>query len=252
MPKGVILNIEDLHVTANNKPLLQGISLTARSGKVYAIMGPNGAGKSTLAAVLAGQPGYTITKGKVTFYDSDLLTLNPEQRAAKGLFIGFQHPPTIAGVRIINFLKTALNQIRLARNLPELTAAQALIHIKKQVKMLGLEESMLHKSLNENFSGGEKKRNELLQMAVLEPKLIILDEIDSGLDIDGIQLVGEKLQHIRQNTTIILITHYPHLLRHISPDQVHILEQGRIVRSTKATVIDELLQKGYSGARLGR
>ncbi len=246
MPTEQLLQIENLHVETLEKPLLQGINLTIQPGKIYALMGPNGAGKTTLANILAGKQNNTITKGKITFMGKNLLTLSPEQRASKGLFMAFQQPIAIPGVRTINFLKTAINQIRLSKNQPELTAPQLLALVKEKTKTLNIDTQLLYKPLNENLSGGEKKLNELLQMVILDPKLAILDEIDSGLDIDTIRLLGKTLQKTRRpDNALIIITHYPHLFKYITPDVIHILQKGRIVQSSDARLGQTLLEKGY-------
>lgn len=243
-----ILHIHNLHVASSEKTILKAISLQIFPGKVYAIMGPNGAGKSTLAATLAGKPGYSITQGQALFIQKNLLTLNPQQRAVAGLFVAFQQPISIPGVSIINFLKTAVNQTRIAKKQPPLNALELVNLVKEKVKLLNMDTSILQKSLNENFSGGEKKLNELLQMAVLNPKLAILDEIDSGLDLDTIRLLGNTLQKMKKpDNALIIITHYPRLFEYIKPDVVHILEQGSLVRSGDTSLAHQLLKTGYKG-----
>lgn len=241
-----ILDIKDLHIDLSGKAILQGVSLQIQPGKIYALMGPNGAGKSTLATWLAGKPGYTFKKGEVIFQQQNLTDLNVEQRASEGLFMSFQQPISLPGVSMMSFLKTALNQIRTAKNLTPLTALEVAQLLQAKIKLLNMPADILQKSVNENFSGGEKKLNELLQMAVLDPTLAVLDEIDSGLDLDTISLLGKTLQKLRRpDNAFIIITHYPKLFTHITPDIVHILDQGRIIASGDTTLIDDLLKKGY-------
>ncbi|XWN35260.1 MAG: Fe-S cluster assembly ATPase SufC [Roseivirga sp.] len=241
-----MLQISNLRAGIEDKALLKGINLTVQAGEVHAIMGPNGAGKSTLAAVLAGKDGYTVTEGQVTFLGKDLLALAPEERAAAGLFLAFQYPVEIPGVGTTNFLKTAVNQIRQQKGEPPLDAVAFLALIKEKMQVVGMDPALLHRPLNEGFSGGEKKRNEMLQMAMLSPTLSILDETDSGLDIDALKAVAHGVNQLRSpdNATII-VTHYQRLLDHITPDFVHVLYDGRIVQSGTQALAQELEAKGY-------
>ncbi len=241
-----MLNIENLQVSVADKEILRGINLRVNAGEVHAIMGPNGSGKSTLAAVLAGKPGYTVTEGRVTLMGQDLLALAPEARAAAGLFLAFQYPVEIPGVSNTNFLKTAVNQIRKQKGQPPLDAVSFLALLKEKARLVHMDQTLLHRALNEGFSGGEKKRNEILQMAVLDPRLTILDETDSGLDIDALRIVAAGVNQLRSpDKAIILITHYQRLLDYIIPDFVHVLYQGRIVESGNKDLAKELEQKGY-------
>ncbi len=241
-----MLNISDLHVSINNKPILKGIDLDIKPGEVHAIMGPNGSGKSTLAQLLAGRDGYEVTQGSVDFLGSDLLDLPPEERAREGLFLAFQYPLEIPGVANANFLRTALNGLRRARGEAEMDAFDFLEYLKSRLALLEMDESFLYRSLNEGFSGGEKKRNEILQMAVLEPRLALLDETDSGLDIDALKVVARGVNSLRDSErAIVLVTHYQRLLEHIVPDKVHVLADGRIVRSGGHDLALELEAKGY-------
>lgn len=241
-----MLNISDLHVSINGKPILKGIDLDVKPGEVHAIMGPNGSGKSTLAQLLAGRDGYEVTQGSVDFLGSDLLDLPPEERAREGLFLAFQYPLEIPGVANANFLRTALNGLRRARGEAEMDAFDFLEYLKSRLALLEMDESFLYRSLNEGFSGGEKKRNEILQMAVLEPRLALLDETDSGLDIDALKVVARGVNSLRDSErAIVLVTHYQRLLEHIVPDQVHVLADGRIVRSGGHDLALELEAKGY-------
>ena len=241
-----MLHIRDLHVSVNGKPILKGIDLDVRAGEVHAIMGPNGSGKSTLAQVLAGREGYEVTRGSVHYLDRDLFLLAPEQRARAGLFLAFQYPLEIPGVSNIQFLRTALNGVRRERGEPELDALDFLEHVKSKLALLEMDDAFLYRSLNEGFSGGEKKRNEILQMAVLEPRLAILDETDSGLDIDALKVVARGVNALRDpERAIVLVTHYQRLLDHIVPDRVHVLAVGRIVLSGNRELALELEQRGY-------
>lgn len=241
-----MLNISDLHVSINGKPILKGIDLDVKPGEVHAIMGPNGSGKSTLAQLLAGRDGYEVTQGSVDFLGSDLLDLPPEERAREGLFLAFQYPLEIPGVANANFLRIALNGLRRARGEAELDAFDFLEYLKSRLALLEMDESFLYRSLNEGFSGGEKKRNEILQMAVLEPRLALLDETDSGLDIDALKVVARGVNSLRDpERAIVMVTHYQRLLEHIVPDQVHVLADGRIVRSGGHDLALELEAKGY-------
>lgn len=241
-----MLNIHDLHVSIQGKPILKGIDLELKPGEVHAIMGPNGSGKSTLAQVLAGRDGYEVTQGEVRFLGLDLLSLPPEERARAGLFLAFQYPLEIPGVANANFLRMALNSQRRGRGEAELDAFDFLEHMKSRLALLEMDEDFLYRSLNEGFSGGEKKRNEILQMAVLEPRLAILDETDSGLDIDALQVVARGVNALRgPDRAIVLVTHYQRLLDHIVPDYVHVLADGRIVLSGGPDLALELEARGY-------
>jgi Fe-S cluster assembly ATP-binding protein len=241
-----ILEIKDLHAGVEGKQILKGVSLTIKPGEVHAVMGPNGSGKSTLAAVLAGRDGYDITNGEVIYNGHDLLDLDPEERAREGLFLAFQYPVEIPGVNSTYFLKAALNEIRKAKGEPELDAMDFLALVKDKMKLLELKDDLLKRSVNEGFSGGEKKRAEIFQMAILEPKLAILDETDSGLDIDALKIVSHgvnKLKHA--DNAQLVITHYQRLLNYIVPDFVHVLVDGRIVKSGDKNLALELEEKGY-------
>jgi Fe-S cluster assembly ATP-binding protein len=242
-----MLEIRNLHARAGDSDVLRGIDLTVRKGEVHALMGPNGSGKSTLAHVLAGRPGYTVTQGEVLFEGRDLLALAPEERAREGVFLAFQYPVEIAGVSNIYFLKAATNAIRSHRGLPELDAVEFLSLVKEKAKTVEIDEELVKRPVNEGFSGGEKKRNEIFQMAVLEPKLAILDETDSGLDIDALRIVSAGVNRLRSpERAMLVVTHYQRLLDHIVPDFVHVLVEGRIVRSGGKEMALELEQKGYS------
>ncbi len=241
-----MLTIKNLQARVADKPILNGINLTVKEGEIHAIMGPNGSGKSTLASVLAGREDYEVTDGEVDFLGKDLLSLSPEDRAREGIFMAFQYPVEIPGVSTINFMKTALNQIRVYRGLQPLDAVSFLSLMKEKMKLVGIDQSLLNRSLNEGFSGGEKKRNEIFQMAMLEPKLGILDETDSGLDIDALRIVANGVNKLRsKNNAIIVVTHYQRLLDYIIPDFVHVLYQGKIVKSGTKELAIELEAKGY-------
>ena len=241
-----MLDIRNLHVAIGDKPILDGIDLSVNAGEVHAVMGPNGSGKSTLAQVLAGREGYTVTSGSVTYLERDLLALEPEQRARAGMLLACQYPLEIPGVANVQLLRTALNSVRLQRGEPELDAMDFLDTVKSKLALLGMDESFLYRAVNEGFSGGEKKRNEILQMAVLEPRLAILDETDSGLDIDALKTVANGVNALKSpERAIILVTHYQRLLNYIVPDHVHVLAGGRIVRSGDAGLALELEDKGY-------
>lgn len=241
-----MLNILDLHVRVDNKAILRGVDLHVRAGEVHAIMGPNGSGKSTLANVLAGRDGYEVSQGSVAFEGEDLLELAPEERACAGIFLAFQYPVEIPGVNNVYLLKAAVNAIRKSRGEPELDAVEFLGLVKQKMKLVRMKEELLNRSVNEGFSGGEKKRNEIFQMAVLEPKLAILDETDSGLDIDALKIVAEGVNSLRnQERAIVLVTHYQRLLDYIKPDRVHVLSNGRIIKSGGPGLALELEQKGY-------
>jgi len=242
-----MLEIKNLHAKAGERDILRGIDLTVRAGEVHAVMGPNGSGKSTLAHVLAGRPGYTVTDGEVLYKGMDLLALAPEARAREGVFLAFQYPVEIPGVSNVYFLKAAMNAIRKHRGLPELDALDFLALVKEKTKVVGLDEELVKRAVNEGFSGGEKKRNEIFQMAVLEPALAILDETDSGLDIDALRIVAGGVNRLRRpERAMIVVTHYQRLLNYIVPDFVHVLVDGRIVRSGGKEMALELEEKGYS------
>jgi Fe-S cluster assembly ATP-binding protein len=241
-----ILEIKNLNAGVADKKILKGVSLTINPGEVHAVMGPNGSGKSTLAAVLAGREGYDISAGEVLYLGHDLLDLDPEERAREGLFLAFQYPVEIPGVNSTYFLKAALNEIRKAKGQPELDAMEFLSLVKDKMKLLELKDDLLKRSVNEGFSGGEKKRAEIFQMAVLEPKLAILDETDSGLDIDALKIVSEGVNKLkRADNAQLVITHYQRLLNYIVPDFVHVLVDGRIVKSGGKELALELEAKGY-------
>jgi Fe-S cluster assembly ATP-binding protein len=241
-----LLSVDDLHASVEGKEILRGITLTVGSGEVHAIMGPNGSGKSTLAHVLAGRPGYTVTAGSVRYQGRDLLALPPEERAREGVFLGFQYPVEIPGVNNVYLLKAAVNAARQRRGLPEVDAFDFLSLVREKMKFMRMEESFLSRGVNEGFSGGERKRNEILQMLVLEPKLAILDETDSGLDIDALKVVAGGVNSLRSpERSSVLVTHYPRLLEYVVPDFVHVLVRGRIARSGDPTLARELEQRGY-------
>jgi Fe-S cluster assembly ATP-binding protein len=241
-----MLEIRNLHAGVGHREILKGINLTIRPGEVHAIMGPNGSGKSTLAQILAGRDGYEVTAGEVFYNGKELLDLDPEERAREGLFLAFQYPVEIPGVNSTYFLKAALNEVRKHKGLPELDAMEFLNLVKEKMKLLELNEDLLKRPVNEGFSGGEKKRNEIFQMAVLEPKLAILDETDSGLDIDALRIVAMGVNRLkRPETSQLVITHYQRLLNYIVPDFVHVLSDGRIIRSGDRELALELEQKGY-------
>ena len=242
-----MLEIKNLHATAGDKPVLKGLTLTVKAGEVAAIMGPNGSGKSTLAHVLSGRDGFKVTEGTVLYKGKDLLALSPEERAREGVFLAFQYPVEIPGVGNTYFLKNALNAIRKHRGQPELDAHEFLKLIKEKAKLVQIAESLLSRPVNEGFSGGEKKRNEVLQMAVLEPTLAILDETDSGLDIDALRTVSEGVNSLRsKDRAMLVITHYQRLLNYIVPDRVHVLKDGVIERSGDKGLALELEKTGYS------
>ena len=241
-----MLKIENLHASIGDKEILKGINLTVGKGEVHAIMGPNGSGKSTLSSVLVGHPTYEVTEGSVTFEGEDILELEPEERAHRGLFLSFQYPVEIPGVSMVNFMRAALNERRKAAGLDPLPAAEFLKLMKQKRELVELDNKLASRSVNEGFSGGEKKRNEIFQMAMLEPKLAILDETDSGLDIDALRIVAKGVNELRspENSTIV-ITHYQRLLDYIRPDFVHVLYKGRIVRSGGPELALELEKRGY-------
>ena len=241
-----MLKIENLHASIGDKEILKGINLTVGKGEVHAIMGPNGSGKSTLSSVLVGHPTYEVTEGSVTFEGEDILELEPEERAHRGLFLSFQYPVESSGVSMVNFMRAALNERRKAAGLDPLPAAEFLKLMKQKRELVELDNKLASRSVNEGFSGGEKKRNEIFQMAMLEPKLAILDETDSGLDIDALRIVAKGVNELRspENSTIV-ITHYQRLLDYIRPDFVHVLYKGRIVRSGGPELALELEERGY-------
>ncbi len=241
-----MLEIKNLHVTVEGKKILKGIDLKVNAGEVHAIMGPNGSGKSTLAQVLAGNEAFAVTEGEVWFDGKNLLEMDPDVRACEGLFMAFQYPVEIPGVTNTYFLKAALNSKRKYHGLPELDAVDFLDIVREKVKLVELEDSLLKRSVNEGFSGGEKKRNEIFQMAVLDPKLAILDETDSGLDVDALRVVAGGVNQLRNpNRAIVIITHYQRILNYLEPDFVHILAQGKIVKSGGSDLAHEVEAKGY-------
>ncbi len=243
-----MLHINNLHVRVQDKEILKGVNLTMPRGEIHAIMGPNGAGKSTLSYVLAGREGYEVTQGEVIYRGQDLLAMPPEDRAATGIFLAFQYPVELPGVNNANFLRTALNAVRRNRGQEELDAVAFLKLARAAVKMLSMQDDVLKRSVNTGFSGGEKKRNEMLQMALLTPGLAILDETDSGLDIDALKIVAQGINAMRSsNFSALIITHYQRLLEYIVPDKVHVLAAGRIVRSGDASLALELEAHGYAG-----
>jgi Fe-S cluster assembly ATP-binding protein len=257
-----MLEIRDLHARVDEREILRGLDLAVKAGEVHAIMGPNGSGKSTLAHVLAGRPGYTVTAGTVLYKGRDLLALSPEERAREGVFLAFQYPVEIPGVSNVYFLKAAVNAIRKHRGLPELDAMDFLKMVKEKSQIVEIDEALVKRPVNEGFSGGEKKRNEIFQMAVLEPSLAILDETDSGLDIDALRIVASGVNHLRHpQRAMIVVTHYQRLLEYLVPDFVHVLVDGRIARSGGKEMALELEERGYAwlekepapaGAGLGR
>jgi len=241
-----MLKINNLYASVEDKTILNGINLEVKAGEVHAIMGPNGSGKSTLAAVIAGKEEYKVEKGKITFEGQDIDELSAEERAHKGIFLSFQYPVEIPGVSVTNFMKTAINEIRKARGLKDMPASEMLKLIREKSELLEIDRKFLSRSLNEGFSGGEKKRNEIFQMALLEPKLAILDETDSGLDIDAISIVANGVNKLKnENNAIVIITHYQRLLNHIIPDYVHVMYNGKIVKSGTKELAYELEEKGY-------
>ena len=242
-----MLEIKNLHVTVEDKPILKGIDLTIAPGEVHAIMGPNGSGKSTLAYIMTGREGYEVTEGEILYKGQDLLELEPEERAAEGLFLAFQYPVEIPGVTNTTFLKEAVNAVRKHRGEPELDAMQFIKLVRQKTKELGIPDEMLKRAVNAGFSGGEKKRNEVLQMALLDPSLAVLDETDSGLDIDALKTVADGVNALRSPArSMLVITHYQRLLDYIVPDHVHVLAQGRIARSGGKELALELEQNGYA------
>jgi Fe-S cluster assembly ATP-binding protein len=247
-----LLTITDLHARAEGKQILKGLTLSVEAGEVHAIMGPNGSGKSTLARVLAGHPGYEVTGGSVTYNGKDLLAMPPEERACEGVFMAFQYPVEIAGINNTYFLKAALNAVRKFNGEVELDAVEFMQLAREKAKLLEMDQSMLSRSVNEGFSGGEKKRNEIFQMAVLEPRLAVLDETDSGLDIDALRIVSHGVNALRSaDRAMLVVTHYQRLLNYIVPDVVHVLTDGRIVRSGDKALALELEAKGYGWIETG-
>ena len=241
-----MLKIENLHASIDGKDILRGINLEVKPGEVHAIMGPSGSGKSTLASVVAGKEDYEVTEGSISFEGEDIIEMAPEERAHMGLFLSFQYPVEIPGVSVTNFIKTAINESRKAKELEEMPASEMLAKIREKSSMLEIDRMFLSRSLNEGFSGGEKKRNEIFQLAMLEPKLAILDETDSGLDIDALRIVANGVNKLRsaENATVV-ITHYQRLLDYIEPDYVHVLYQGKIVKSGTKELALQLEDKGY-------
>lgn len=247
----ILLEINNLHANVEGKEILKGVNLTIRRGEVHAVMGPNGAGKSTLGAVLTGRPGYEVTEGSVTYDGKDLLSMKPEERSWAGLFLSFQYPVEIPGVSITNFMKAAVNARRKAHGLEELKPAEYIKLLKEKMAFVQMKSEFAKREVNVGFSGGEKKRNEIFQMAMLEPMLSILDETDSGLDVDALRIVAEGVNALRTpQTSAIVITHYKRLLDYIVPDIVHVLKDGRIVKTAGRELVDVIEEKGYEGIDL--
>ena len=241
-----MLEIKDLHASINGKEILKGINLTIRDGEVHALMGQNGAGKSTLSNVLVGHPAYEVTRGSITFNGKDLLAMSPEDRAHEGIFLSFQAPVEIPGVSMVNFMRAAVNEQRKYRHLPALSASEFLKLMREKRAIVELDNKLANRSVNEGFSGGEKKRNEIFQMAMLDPTLAILDETDSGLDVDALRIVAEGVRALHTpEKSAIVITHYKRLLDYIVPDIVHILKDGKIVKTAGRELVDEIEEKGY-------
>ena len=247
----ILLEINNLHANVEGKEILKGLDLTIRRGEVHAVMGPNGAGKSTLGAVLTGRPGYEVTEGSVTYDGKDLLSMKPEERSWAGLFLSFQYPVEIQGVSITNFMKAAVNARRKAHGLEELKPAEYIKLLKEKMAFVQMKNEFAKREVNVGFSGGEKKRNEIFQMAMLEPTLSILDETDSGLDVDALRIVAEGVNALRTpQTSAIVITHYKRLLDYIVPDIVHVIKDGRIVKTAGRELVDTIEEKGYEGIDL--
>ena len=245
-----LLQIRDLHVSVDDTAILNGVNLTVQVGETHAIMGPNGSGKSTLANVLAGRPEYTVTQGEVKYQGQDLLEMLPEDRAREGIFLAFQYPVELAGVRSWQFLKTALDAVRQHKGQKELSIREFDRHLEAQMELMEMQADLVRRSVNEGFSGGEKKRNEILQMALLDPKLALLDETDSGLDIDALRIVANGVNHLRgPEKAIVLVTHYQRILNYITPDYVHVLVAGRLAMSGGRELALELEEKGYDWVR---
>jgi Fe-S cluster assembly ATP-binding protein len=247
-----MLTVKELFVRVEEKEILKGINLQVNAGEVHAIMGPNGSGKSTLANVLAGKEGYKVTGGRVDYEGKDLLDLSPEERAREGLFLAFQYPVEIPGVSNATFLKTAVNEIRKHKGIDELDARDFLKYMREKMKFVGMDETLINRSVNQGFSGGEKKKNEIFQLAMLEPKLAVLDETDSGLDIDALRIVAGGVNKFRaKDNAVVVVTHYQRLLDYIIPDFVHVLVNGRIVKSGTKELAYELEEKGYDWVKNG-
>jgi len=245
--KNFMLKIKNLEVFIDKKKILKGINLEILSGEIHAIMGPNGSGKSTLASVLAGKEIYKITNGSINFFKKDLIELSPEERAGEGIFLAFQYPVEIPGVSIVNFIKTAINQIRIYKEIDTLDAVSFISYMNEKIKLINIDKNLLNRSLNEGFSGGEKKKNEIFQMAMLDPKLIILDETDSGLDVDSLKEAAKSINKLKnKNNSIIIITHYQRLLNYITPDFVHIIYNGKIIKSGDKNLAIKIEKKGYN------
>jgi Fe-S cluster assembly ATP-binding protein len=246
----MLLKIEDLHVAINGKEIIRGLNLEVQAGETHAVMGPNGTGKSTLALAIAGKEGYEVTKGRILYKGKDMADMPPEERAREGVFLGFQYPVEIPGVSVTNFMRTALNEIREYRKLPPLTASEFLARLEEKKELVEIHTKLTNRSVNEGFSGGEKKRNEIFQMAMLEPTLSVLDETDSGLDIDALKVVANGVNALkRDDNAFVVITHYQRLLDYIIPDVVHVLFDGRIVLSGGKELAVELENKGYDWIR---
>jgi len=242
-----MLEIKNLHVSVEDKPILNGVDLKVNAGDLHAIMGPNGSGKSTLAHVIAGREIYEVTDGNITYNGQDLLSMDPEKRALEGVFMSYQYPAMIPGVNLAYFIKAAVNAVRKHRGEPEMDAVDFLSFIKEKLSQVKMDESYLKRAVNEGFSGGEKKRNEILQMLTLDPSLAVLDETDSGLDIDAIKIVADGVNKFRrEDRAVIIITHYQRILQYMNPDKIHVLMDGRIVRSGGKKLANELEDKGYS------
>ena len=243
-----MLVIKDLHAKVGDKPILKGINMTVNAGEIHAIMGPNGSGKSTLSSVLAGHGDYEVTSGSVTYMGEDLLEQEPEERARAGVFLSFQYPVEVPGVKNIYLLKSALNAKRAHMGLDEINPVEFLKLVREKLTLMKMDESFLHRNINQGFSGGEKKRNEILQMQLLEPTLALLDETDSGLDVDALRIVGEGINHLRaDNRSFVMVTHYQRLLDHVKPDFVHVLADGQIKTSGDFSLAMKLEKEGYEG-----